>query len=176
VAGSEPLRLFCALRLPAPTIERISSWQAAELEQGRVVPPAHLHITLAFLGSRPPGDLAAVAAALRSSAQGAGRITFSVLEYRETASAGMLVLADEGQGAALAASLQERLESGGLYRPERRPWLPHLTVVRFRERPRLHPPLPDFGDLTPSDAAVFMSTLRSGGAQYDVLETVRLGG
>ena len=35
--------------------------------------------------------------------------------------------------------LQERLERLGVYRREGRPWLPHLTVARWRERPRLRP-------------------------------------
>ena len=30
---------------------------------------------------------------------------------------------------------------------ERRPWLPHVTVLRFRERPRLDPPLPELGNV-----------------------------
>jgi 2'-5' RNA ligase len=176
VAGSDRWRLFCALRLPARASERITVWQAAHLRSGRPVAPEQLHITLAFLGTRPAGDLAAVASALRSSVSAAGRIALRVVRYRETRSAGILVLADDGQAAALAASLHERLESAGLYQPERRPWLPHVTVVRFRERPHLHPPVPELGEFSPSDAAVFMSTLRSGGAQYDVLETVGLGG
>ena len=50
----------------------------------------------------------------------------------------MLVLDDPSGGAtALAADVQGRLEALGVYRREGRPWLPHVTVVRFRERPRL---------------------------------------
>ena len=46
----------------------------------------------------------------------------------------MLVLDDEGgRAAALAEDLQGRLEALGVYRRERRTWLPHLTVARFRE-------------------------------------------
>ena len=89
----------------------------------------------------------------------------------------MLTLADEGDRAGrLASRLHEELESRALYRREARPWLPHLTVLRFRERPRLEPPLPELGEVSPSDAAVFISRLGSGGAQYDVLEAVGLGG
>ena len=82
---------------------------------------------------------------------------------------------DGGRGAALAGRLFDSLESLGLYRREARPWLPHVTVLRFRERPRLRPSLPGLDELTPSDAAVFISRLRPGGAQYDVLEAVPLG-
>jgi 2'-5' RNA ligase len=72
--------------------------------------------------------------------------------------------------------LHERLESLGMYRREARPWLPHLTVLRFRDPPKLSPPLPPLGGIAPSDAAVFISRLRSGGARYDVVEAVGLGG
>jgi 2'-5' RNA ligase len=69
-----------------------------------------------------------------------------------------------------------RLEALGVYEPERREWLPHVTVLRFRERPRLRPRLPDLEPFMPSDAAVYLSRLRPGGAQYEVLESVLLGG
>jgi 2'-5' RNA ligase len=89
----------------------------------------------------------------------------------------MLVLADEdGRATALASDLHGRLEELGVYERERRPWLPHLTVIRFRQSPRLRPPLPDLGEVSPSEAAVYHSLLRRGGAQYEALETVRLGG
>jgi 2'-5' RNA ligase len=89
----------------------------------------------------------------------------------------MLTLADErGRATALAGRLQADLGELGVYRREARPWLPHLTVLRFRERPRLEPALPDLGELMPSDAAVFISRLRPGGAQYEVLEIAALGG
>ena len=89
----------------------------------------------------------------------------------------MLTFADDGgRATAVADRLQERLEELGVYRREARPWLPHLTVLRFRERPLLAPPLPDVGEVAPSDAAVFISRLRPGGAVYEALETVALGG
>jgi 2'-5' RNA ligase len=89
----------------------------------------------------------------------------------------MLALRDLGGAATqLAEDLFGRLEQIGVYERERRPWLPHLTVVRFRERPRLRPPLPDLGEVVPSDAAVYLSQLRSSGAQYFVVESFVLGG
>ena len=170
------MRLFCALRLPRETVEAIVPWQHDAL-RGRLVEPGNLHVTLAFLGSRPASDLAAVAAELRQAAARAVRPVLTVRGYRETRSVGMLTLDDrEGRGAALAAELHGRLQALGVYEPEQRAWLAHLTVVRFRERPRLQPALPDLGEVCPSDAAVYHSVLRSSGAQYEVLDSVALGG
>jgi 2'-5' RNA ligase len=89
----------------------------------------------------------------------------------------MVVLEDEeGRATMLAEDLADRLERLGLYRPEKRPWLPHITVVRFRERPRLNPAVPDLGRVVPSEATVTMSVLRPTGAQYADIESVALGG
>jgi 2'-5' RNA ligase len=99
-----------------------------------------------------------------------------VAGYRETRSVGMLTLDDEGgRVTAVAVRLHELLEKQGVYERESRPWLPHVTVLRFRERPRLAPALPELGELVPSDAAVYISRLRPGGARYEVLEAVALG-
>ena len=176
VARDERLRLFCALRLPDDIVAALVPWQRREL-RGRVVEPGNLHITLAFLGSRPHSDLAQVTGELGAAARGATRPTLRVDRYRETRSVGMLVLAeDDGRASALASELHARLERIGVYRPEKRPWLPHITVVRFREQPRLRPPLPELGAFSPSEAAVYHSVLRPTGAQYEVLESVALGG
>jgi len=177
VAADARLRLFCALCLPGETVERLVSWQAGELRGGRVVAPGNLHITLAFLGSRPAVELPAIAGCLRDMAHRAGRPRLLLRDYRETRSVAMLTFEDEGgEATALAGWLQEGLEQLGVYRREARPWLPHLTVLRFRERPRLRPSLPELGEVVPSDAAVFISRLRPGGAEYESVETVALGG
>ena len=177
VGGGERLRLFCALRLPDSVLDSLEPWQSSELRGGRLVPREHLHITIAFLGSRPSAELGAVAAALGDAARDTGEIVLSAVRYRETRSVGMVVLDDRtGEAGNLASRVFDGLEKLGVYEREQRPWLPHVTVLRFRERPRLDPPVPDLGAFSPSDAAVYSSTLRPTGAQYDVLESVPLGG
>jgi 2'-5' RNA ligase len=177
VVGDERLRLFLALRLPDGVLEDIERWQREELRSVRIVPRQHLHVTLVFLGRRPAGELEAVVGALREAAAGAAEIRLTPARYRETRSAGMLVLEDEGGSAAqLASDLHERLEGLGVYRREARPWLPHLTVARWRERPRLRPEPPPGRTFVPSDAAAYLSRLHPGGARYEVLESVALGG
>jgi 2'-5' RNA ligase len=179
VGGRERLRLFCALRLPDDTVELLLGWQAeafGRTDRVRVLGREQLHVTLAFLGSRPAGDLAAIGTELREAALAAEPATLTVKGYRETRSVGMLVLEDEGgRAASLAVDLHERLERLGVYERERRAWLPHLTVIRFRERPRLQHPLPELGAFVTSEAAVYMSVLRPSGAQYSVLESVGVG-
>ena len=95
--------------------------------------------------------------------------------YRETRSVGMLVLSDEdGSATAVAEDLHRRLEGLDVYERENRPWLPHVTVLRFRSRPRLDPPLPEMGTFVPSGAAAYLSHLHPSGARYEVLESVSL--
>lgn len=176
VGGDEPLRLFLALRLPDDALDAIAAWQRSELHGVRVVPREHLHVTLAFLGSRPAAELDGILGALRAAAAVASpEMALTLARYRETRSVGMLVLDDAGgEAGALAADLQERLERE-VYRREPREWLPHVTVARFRERPRLEPEPLRARTFVPSDAAAYLVRLRSSGAQYEVLETAALG-
>ena len=92
----------------------------------------------------------------------------------------MIVLGDlHGSASALADDLHGRLEAVGVYTRVRRAWLPHVTVVRFTR-----PPRHEFGSgadlqlgrFSPSDAALYTSVLRPGGAQYQLMEPVALGG
>jgi RNA 2',3'-cyclic 3'-phosphodiesterase len=176
VQGDDRLRLFCGLRLPDDAVERIAAWQLREL-RGRIVEPGNLHVTLAFLGSRPRSELESIVGALREAAAEAEPVELEVDRYREGRSVGMLVLRDEsGTATRFAEDVQHRLEGLGVYRREARDWLPHVTVLRFRERPRLRPPPPSLAPFAPSDAAVYLSKLRQGGAEYVVLESVTLGG
>ena len=182
VDRGDSLRLFCALRLPDDVVEALARWQQRELRGRRdlvpgerIVATSNLHVTLAFLGARPATELPAIAGALRTAAAEAGDLLLTLRGYRETRSVGMLTFDDDGErAAALARRLHTLLEELGVYERERRPWLPHLTVLRFRKPSGLRPRLPDLGDVAPSDAAVYISRLRPGGAEYEVLEKAEL--
>ena len=180
VERGDRLRLFCALRLPSDVLDRVLEWQRRELagiEGVRIVPRDNLHVTLAFLGSRPPAAVDGIVTALRQAAGDARPIEFRCSRYRETRSVGMAVLEDvHGTAGRLASDLHGRLERLGVYERERRPWLAHVTVLRFGRPPRLRPSVPDLGRFSPSDAALYTSSLRRGGAQYETAETVALGG
>ena len=180
VVGRERLRLFLAFLLPDEALAGLVRWQEDDLaapERVRIVPRNNLHVTIAFLGSRPAGELELIAGALRAAVDGVAPPVLTPVRYRETRSVGMLVCDDEdGRATQIADRAHGRLEELGVYERERRDWLPHLTVVRFRERPRLRPPIPALGPVTMSDSAVMHSVLRPTGAQYEVVQSVPLGG
>ena len=171
VAGDEYVRLFCGLRLPDDAADTIVAWQA-RLSGGRIVPRENLHFTLAFLGRQPRARIGEVVETLRGSCAETEPPVFEVERYRETQSVGMLVFSRDEGAEQLALGLQRDL----LGRAERDSWLPHVTALRYRERPRLRPPLPDLGRVVTSEAAAFLSVLRPSGAEYVVLESVQLGG
>jgi 2'-5' RNA ligase len=175
--GHEQARLFLGLPLPSDAVDLLVPWQHEHLRDVRIVGPAHLHVTLAFLGTTPVDRFAAIADALAEAAHGRERPVLTVSRYRETRSVAMLVFDDlERRATQLAEDLHGRLARLGVYERERRAWLAHLTVARFRRPPKLKPELPDLAEVSPSEAAVYLSRLRPGGAQYEILESVALGG
>jgi 2'-5' RNA ligase len=176
VGSDERLRLFLALQLPDGTLDVLERWRDEHLSGGgRPMGRETLHVTLAFLGYRPAADLPSILGALRDEAARSGSLAFEPRAWRETRSVGMIVLGDlTGEAGALADRLHLRLSELGVYRPEARRWLPHVTMLRFRQRPRLAPPLPGMGTFVPSGAAAYLSRLHPSGARYEVLEVVSL--
>jgi 2'-5' RNA ligase len=174
VESDERIRLFVALEVPDDVVVELVRWGKRHLARGR--PVESFHITLAFLGAQPRSAVAAITAILSREAAATKRFVLEPLRYRETRAVGMLVLADpSGRATSLANRVQRDFESLGVYERERRPWLPHVTVLRFRERPRLVPPLPEIEPFAPSGAAALLSRLHSSGARYEVLESCSLG-
>ena len=173
----ERIRLFCALDLPDEARAELAAWASGALRQGRLVPDENLHVTLAFLGHRPAGEVPAIVAELHAASAAAHSAELRPLRYRETRSVGMIVLEDVGGAAtALADDLQGRLERLGVYRREARPWLPHLTVLRRPERGGETPELANRCSIHVVRSALYRSSLAPGGARYDALETAALGG
>ncbi|MDH4283581.1 MAG: hypothetical protein OEV36_13075 [Myxococcales bacterium] len=174
VEGDDRLRLFLALELPREVVAELVAWVRLHLVGGR--PVSSYHITLAFLGSQSHSALGPIRSILREEAAATRLFRLELVRYRETRSVGMLVLADpSGEAARFADRLQRRLENVGVYRREARAWLPHVTVLRFREQPRLDPPLPQISPFAPSGASALLSRLHPSGARYEVVESCSLG-
>lgn len=174
VGGDDRIRLFLALEVPEDVSAELARWGRRHLTRGRV--PESFHVTLAFLGAQPRSALEPITELLCRETAATEPFVLDLVRYRETRSVGMLALADpSGRATSLADRVQAGLEGLGVYERERRSWLPHVTVLRFRERPRLDPPLPRTRVFAPSEAAALLSRLHPSGARYEVLESCSLG-
>ena len=175
VGRDERIRLFLALEVPDDVASELGEWGRRHLVGGRRL--ESLHVTVAFLGWQERAVVAPVSELLCREGGAVEPFALELVRYRETRSVGMLVLSDpSGRATALADRVQRGLERLGVYEREQRPWLPHVTVLRFRERPRLDPPLPEVRTFVPSEAAALLSRLHRSGARYEVLESCSLGG
>jgi RNA 2',3'-cyclic 3'-phosphodiesterase len=133
---SPRLRLFVALDLAESTKDEIVAWGRRELTDPalRPVRRGSLHVTLAFLGWLPEkevGRLSEIVAGLESPA-----MTVELgdpLAKPSPRRARLFALPVESRGAlALQAELEEKLVSARLYKPEKRPFWPHVTVARVK--------------------------------------------
>jgi 2'-5' RNA ligase len=185
-------RLFVALDLPEKTREGLVVWGREALADPalRPVPPESLHITLAFLGSRPEQEIEAIAATVSDSAAPAPWVELRDPEPRPPRGrARVYALPAISPGAeALQAGLEQRLVEAGFYEPEKRPFWPHVTVARVRpeargsRRPMVvsEPPGAIPEELAEPRIAVRMALYRSElqptGARYVPLAQVELPG
>ena len=137
---SPRVRLFVALDLPDELREGIVAWGSEALADPalRPVAPESLHVTLAFLGNRPEReieDIAAVMAANDGPAPWAEMLDPVARPPRGRARLFALPVLSPG-AEALQEGLSKGLEVAGFYRPEKRPFWPHVTVARVRSETR----------------------------------------
>jgi 2'-5' RNA ligase len=129
-------RLFIALDLPDALREGIVAWGREELRDPalRVVAPESLHLTLAFLGYLPEKEiepLAEIVGALRAPAS-AIRLGDPVAKPSLRRARLFALPASSADAVVLQAELEEALVAKRLYKPEKRPFWPHLTVARVK--------------------------------------------
>lgn len=133
-------RLFVALDLPDELRDGVAAWGREALADPalRPVAPESLHLTLAFLGHRPEEEVEEIAALVRGSAGAAPWVELRDPEQRPPRGrARVFALPTLSPGAeALQVGLSGGLEEAGFYRPEKRPYWPHLTVARVRPEAR----------------------------------------
>jgi RNA 2',3'-cyclic 3'-phosphodiesterase len=174
-------RLFLALDLPEPAREAIAAWRD-ELVSGRAdlrpVRPEALHVTLVFLGWQDESAAPRIAEAAFGALPGGLAPRLTPVGVRAVPPRGPRLFAldledEEGRATALQAAASAALEAGGWYRPEKRPFWPHLTLARVkrgerRVRPIENvPPPPD--RFNAAEMTLYRSTLRPQGALYEPL-------
>jgi 2'-5' RNA ligase len=169
------MRLFVALALPASVQAALADWGDAAAPPGmRRLPPANLHMTLAFLGSRPDADADAVADVVRAVARPVGELSVDRALWLPPKRPGVLSVALSASQALgeLHSDLVAALVDAIGFEPERRPLRPHVTVARARGHERLRateleppPPL----TFTPEALVLYRSHTGPGGARYEAL-------
>jgi RNA 2',3'-cyclic 3'-phosphodiesterase len=174
-------RLFLALDLPEAARESIAAWRDALIsghDDLRPVRSEALHVTLVFLGWQDESAAAAIAEAAFGALPALPPPRLTPADVRSLPPRNprlfALELEDEaGRATALQAAASTALEAGGWYRPEKRPFWPHLTLARAkrgerRARPILDGPPPP-GPFEAPVVTLYRSTLRPQGALYEPL-------
>ena len=143
----------------------------------RWVAPESLHLTLRFLGGVESDRLEALAADLRALRVEPFEVALERLGTFGRGTAVRVVwlgLAAGGDHLNRLAGEVERHCSARGFEPEARPYNPHLTLARSRQRrgdrmPELPPP-PELAGWTVTGFRLYRSRLGPGGANYSVLE------
>jgi len=131
------LRLFVACDLPPEALRAVAAWQRTQLSpRDDLRVPATVHLTLAFLGgvdAERVRDVEAILGGIRWRRADCRLRDPLFLPAHGRRRVVALELDDpSGTLRMLQAEVSERLAAEGLYEPEKRPWLPHVTVARFR--------------------------------------------
>jgi 2'-5' RNA ligase len=205
---SPRIRLFVALELPDQFLDPLVSWREeafANRRDLRLPSRYSLHVTLVFLGYQYERDVEKITEASFSDGGGLGGESFKLKATDVTEvpprRPRLYAVGLDDSGDKLTAwqrKLAERLQGGGYYEPEKRPFWPHITIARFKqterhragggarggsrgrapvEQPVPMPELPD--ELREPFAAgrltLYKSTLRPQGAEYEPLARTELG-
>jgi len=179
-------RMFVALDLPEAARNELARWRDSLVvgrDDLRPVRPEALHVTLAFLGWQDE------AAAERIAAEAFGAVAGLEVPALRAAQVKAvpprrprlfaLDLDDPGdRAAAVQEAVSDRLEAAHFYKPEKRPFWPHVTLARVKRGARAGPlpeiPPPD-ERFQAVDLTLYRSTLRPQGAIYDPLAHARVG-
>ena len=181
-------RLFLALDLPDDARDRLVAWRDLILDGRRDVRPVRpdaLHVTLVFLGWQDESAAERIAAAAFGSLPAAPAPRLGATGVRPVPPRNARLFAldlddEDGRATALQTAMSGALEAGRWYRPEKRPFWPHITLARVKRGERRVAPPPDRPP-PPADVfeagvvTLYRSTLRPQGAIYEPLDRTVAG-
>ena len=175
------MRLFAALDLPAATVSRLEELLDRLRPLARIhwSPPANLHITTKFIGEWPESRLDQLKAALAAVeprtpvAVQLRRVGF----FPNPHAPRVFWCGIEAPGLEALASATDRATSALGIPAETRPFSPHLTLARIKDRTDLQPlregiaalPSLDFGSFEAPAFFLYRSTLLPSGSVYTKL-------
>jgi|SRR6478736_965344 len=169
------MRLFVALDLPDDARLTLAALKV-DTDVWRPVNPDSLHITLAFLGTRPDEDVATITPLIKRETT-APQLTFGPVLLLPPRRPKVLTIELKEHGlSALQQRIAGALEAAGVYTPENRPFRPHVTLARLRPRERAPRTDLTLEPLTFHGTAVtlYASRLHPTGARYEPLATAPL--
>lgn len=179
--------MFVALDLPSGARADLATWRDDLVDGRRDLRPVRaeaLHVTLVFLGWQAEKDADAIASAAFESCSGLPAARLRAAGVRPVPPRDPRLFAldlddEEGRAGAVQSAISGALETGRWYRPEKRPFWPHLTLARVKRGERRVPPLPDAPapppePFTAGRLTLYRSTLRPQGAIYDPLAQTEL--
>lgn len=185
----ESIRTFIALELPEKLKAALTQIQRKFMQRStgvRWVQPAHMHLTLKFLGATRIEAVSEITRVLEETTRGVAPFSYTVsglgafpnARNPKVIWAGMQI--DDRLGC-----FQEKLEAGLAalgFPKEKRPFAPHLTLGRVKEgkeRKELSTLLEtfgreDMGRVESSRVIFFRSDLKPSGPVYSILKDIKL--
>ena len=176
------MRLFVAIGLPTPIAEALaqsarSLIQPSSDKKIRWTPPANMHVTLSFLGQVHEARLDIILQALATIR--ARRLQLRLSGFSTFERAGVLYADVKPSRAlvAVAGQVAAAMEAVGFPR-EDRPYAPHITLARTRDRLRLRSDAeagPDFhAAFDATEFRLYQSFTLPEGPHYEVLRSFPL--
>jgi 2'-5' RNA ligase len=190
VGKGKRVRLFVALDLPAAVRVGIGAWGERELADPalRRTPEDSLHVTFAFLGSRDEEEVEPAAAAVSACSDAAAPLVelLDPVPKPPRGRPAIFALPAVSPGAEqIQAVVAEQLVAAGLYKPEKRPFWPHVTVARVRTQGKRPAPVEKSPAALPAALrepfygvrlTLYRSELKPTGARYMPLAQFELPG
>lgn len=167
-----------ALDLPERERRELALWRdelIAGRDELRPVREEALHVTLAFLGYRPEKEIPAIAAALapvRGPLPTLAPGEVVSLPSRRPRLFALDLEDPDGVASALQQAVSDMLEAGRFYKPEKRPFWPHVTLARVKRDRRAEPlsaVRPPVAAFSAARVTLYRSVLRPQGAEYQAL-------
>jgi 2'-5' RNA ligase len=174
------MRLFTGFDLPEEVVRNLEALQARLRPAAQIQwsPPANLHITTKFIGAWPDERLADLTAALSRIPAPAIPVHIRKLGFYPNPHAPRILWCGlEAPGLDALAAETDRATSAIGIPAETRPFSPHLTIARIKEKPELQPlreaiaalPSLDFGRFQARSFCLYQSLLRPTGSVYTKL-------
>jgi RNA 2',3'-cyclic 3'-phosphodiesterase len=191
-------RLFVAVDPPEVVREQLATWAlGAALASGlrpengasgalRPLQAQALHLTLCFMGSRPTHEIEAIGSALDATAGYVGELSVGAplwLPPKRPRALAVEIHDDAGELGRLHQAVAQAISETTGWKPERRRFKAHITLVRVRARGReaessiagqFELPVTPRLCFIPESITLYRSRLAPAGAVYDALATSRL--